>query len=412
VRASWRAEPEQPPYAVPAAMTEIATGVRWELDPDIAAWLVEHGEPLAVADLATLWLGPLRPRLEAMVAARGATLLVPLLDRGALVAVIEASHQRALREDERGVVAESARAAARALTYVQLSRAAAREGATARELEVAEAMRRQTSARSDGELGPWLVAAAYRSAARTTGAAWSASLLEGGRLALLVTEGQAHGVVAALATAALTGAFAAATAVGAPGVDEHGGGDLSGDAGRGDGPRAIDAHGEAAGQAAIGVVVDMAGKTPRGIDELVAILRASAEDALRGDAPVSGFVAVLDPEAGAISWACAGHPGAAVVSRPDADEPVARLGGGGDRLGVPRGTALRGEAILARGATLVVASRGTQGGDPDAWLSALRAHATAGPALASALVDAAAERGQTADDLLAVVIRPRQALPS
>ena len=52
--------------------------------------------------------------------------------------------------------------------------------------------------------------------ARTTGAGWSAIELPDGRLALLVTEAQAHGVAAALATAALTGAFAAATAGTAP----------------------------------------------------------------------------------------------------------------------------------------------------------------------------------------------------
>src|SRR5262249_11324571 len=82
-----------------------------------------------------------------------------------------------------GLVAQSARAAARALTYVNLARAAAREGATAREVEVAEVMRRQASARHDDELGPWRVAAEYRSALRTTGAAWSAQLTADGRLA-------------------------------------------------------------------------------------------------------------------------------------------------------------------------------------------------------------------------------------
>src|SRR5206468_12682893 len=62
--------------------------------------LVAHREPLAVADLATMRLGPIRPRLEAVVAERGATLLVPLIDRGALVGLVEADHVLALRRSE------------------------------------------------------------------------------------------------------------------------------------------------------------------------------------------------------------------------------------------------------------------------------------------------------------------------
>ena len=60
----------------------------------------------------------------------------------------------------------------------------------------------------EAELGRWAVAAEYRTAARTSGAGWSAIELLDGRLALLVTEAHAHGVAGALATAALTGALA------------------------------------------------------------------------------------------------------------------------------------------------------------------------------------------------------------
>src|SRR5688500_13706259 len=160
-------------------------------------------------------VGPLRPMLEAMLG-NAATMIAPLIDRGALVGLVEADHATALREAERGLVVESARAAARALTYVALTGAAAQEGESAREVEVAEAMRLQAAASRIDELGRWAVTAEYRSAARTTGAGWSASLLEDGRLAVMVTEAQAHGVAAALATAALTGAFAAATSTRAP----------------------------------------------------------------------------------------------------------------------------------------------------------------------------------------------------
>lgn len=367
VRATWRVEP--------TGLVDVATGAACELDREIAAWLVARGEPLAAGDLATMRLGAIRPRLEAWTSGRRATLFVPLVDRGALVGLVEADHGLALREAERGLVAQSARAAARALTYVQLARSAAREGATAREVEVAEAMRRQASARQDDELGRWLVAAEYRSAPRTTGAAWSAQLTGDGRLAILVTEGQAHGVAAALATAALTGAFVAAAA-----------------------------------SAALT------------IDAVLAALRASAEHVLRGGAPIAAFVAILDAEAGTIAWGCAGHPGALLVAPGPADgeSTVVALGGGGARLGAIRGQIrdpsgdgaepgdgiARGAAGLLADQLLILASSGVYGGAP-AWRSAVSDAAVLGARLAGRIVDAAAAGGQPGEDLLAVVVRRR-----
>jgi serine phosphatase RsbU (regulator of sigma subunit) len=296
------------------------------------------------------------------VTSRSATLFVPLVDRGALVGLVEAEHVAALREAERGLVAQSARAAARALTYVNLARAAAREGATAREVEVAEAMRRQASARHDDELGSWRVAAEYRSAARTTGAAWSANLAGDARLAILVTEGQAHGVPAALATAALTGAFAAATT--AP--------------------------------------------SDASIHELLAALRASAQDVLRGGEPIAAFIAILDADAQTIAWGCAGHPGALLVApgAGGAEPAQVALGGKGARLGEARGDVERGEARLHPDHVLVVASSGVYGGAA-AWRGVLRDPAALGSRLAARIVDAAAAGGQPGEDLLAVVVRQR-----
>lgn len=345
----------------------VADAERWPVEPAVASWLVRHEEPLAMADLATMRLGPLRPHLEAL-GAYGATLVVPLVDRDTLVGLIEARYDRALREDERGFLAESARAVARQLTFVSLAREAAREGETAREVEVAEAMRLQTAASRDDELGRWSVAAAYRSAARTTGAGWSASLLDDGRLAVMVTEAQAHGVPAALATAALTGAFAAAV---------------------------------------IG----------RGItlDDLLGSLRASADGVVRGGEPVAAFVAILDGVAGTVEYGCAGHHGGHVMAQmPDtgslsAPRPVPiALGGGGGALGASLAIATRGQLELRPDAMLIVASSALRGdGDDARWVATLRQLAPLGPRLASLAVERAASAGAPAEDLLAVVVRAR-----
>lgn len=371
VRVVWRVEGDQ--------LVDITSGAPWPLDPLVASWLATHGDAVAPGDLATIRLGALRAPLEALVATHGATLLVPLVDRGALVGLVEADHQAALREAERGLVLESARAAARAVTYAALARAAAEEGEIAREVEVAQAMRLQATSSRDDELGRWSVAVEYRSAAQTTAAAWSAALLGDGRLAVLVTEAQAHGVASALATAALTGAFSAATS----------------------GPVAVS------------------------LDELVASLRASADGVMRVGEPIAAFVAVLDADAQRIGWASAGHPGAFVIGAiaydlaqvPQGSQsgrrpvPIA-LGGGSGAPSASLQMATRGETALPLDGLLVIASSGVRGDDDAAFREALRDQAPAGPRLAQLLVDGALRRGEPQEDLLAVVVRLRSFRPS
>jgi hypothetical protein len=347
------------------------------LDPDVATWLVVHNEPLAILDLSTMRLGALRGKLEAL-GTHGVQLIVPLVDRGSLVGLVEADYGRALREEERGLVADSARAAARALTYVALAKTAARERETAREVEVAEAMRLHASASRDDELGRWGVAVEYRSAPRTTGAGWSATLLSDGRLAVMVTEAQANGLPAALASAALTGAFAAAT-LGARGLT---------------------------------------------LDDLLANLRASAEGVVRGGEPVAAFIAILDAEARKLEWACAGHPGGHLIPyvafdmmrSGDVPRPKAiALGAGtlGNRLGESVKLDTRGTTALAPDAMMIVASTGLRGNDNDKWDSTLRALAAAGSRLAALAVEAAlVGGGEPREDLLAVVVRYRPDRPS
>lgn len=354
LRAAWRVDGGE--------LVDIIAGARWPLDKRVAAWLVEHGQAIAPSDLATMRLGDLRPKLEALAGAHGATLLVPLVDRGELVGLVEADHNDALREDERALVAESARAIARALTYAGLARSAAKERATAREVEVAEAMRLQAVASRDDELGRWTVAAEYRSAPRTTGAGWAAALLADGRLALMVTETQADGVPAALATAALTGAFHAATI----------------------------------------------GESPVELEDLLKSLEATDEGIVRGGEAIRAFVAILDADTQRLAWACAGHRGGFTVG-PVADLSAFPMGSMSGPRPKPEelGNAPRGESALPYDHLLVVASRAVRGEDEDRWRASLVDQATAGPRLAQVLVDQAQKRGDLHEDFLAVVVRQR-----
>jgi hypothetical protein len=155
------------------------------------------------------------------------------------------------------------------------------------------------------------------------------------------------------------------------------------------------------------------------LDELLAILQASAERVLRGGEPIAAFVAVLDAEARTIAWASAGHPGAVVVDR--AADPIDRaaagaaapgarlvaLGGGGARLGAA-GAILRGEVGLGAQSVVVIASSGVRRGDAAQWHRRVQDRVVA-PAWLPALVgDAIAAGAPPSDDLLAVVVRQRR----
>jgi len=335
--------------AIGIAIRSTRWGDTLDLSPELAAWFVAHPQPFAVTELATMRLGEMRAPLEALGNHDANGLIVPLVDRDELVALVEAQYGKALRDAERELVVESARAAARAFAFVALARAAARERETEREVEIADALRLQAAASRDAELGPWVVAAEYRPGVRTTGAGWSALELGEGRLALLVTEAQTHGVPAALATAALTGAFAAATT------------------------------------------------TPVTLAELAATLRATAD---RIDEPVAAFVAILD--ATTIEWAGLGHPGAFLVG-PIAEVPLAS---GSVKAVRPTATALAdtGARAFPADTLLVVASSALRGDDAERWRERLRDQAPARGRLASVLVEKAAN---PTDDALAVVVRAR-----
>jgi GAF domain-containing protein len=355
-------------------LVEIGGKGTWSIPDPVVVWLATFGEPFAISEIGTMPLRALRSQVEAVVEAHGASLLVPLVDRDELVGLVEANYERALRDDERVLVGESARAAARGLTFFSLARAASRERSVAREVEIADALRLQASASRDAELGRWVVAAEYRTAPRTTGAGWSAIELADGRLALLVTEAQAHGVAAALATAALTGAFAAATS----------------------------------------------GPTRVSIEDMLQSMRASSEGVMRGGEPVAAFFALLDAETKAIEWATAGHPGALLVG------PIASV-----EHGLPDGSVKRAkpnaiaigmwrrvpgasiaEAMHARNdlppdTLLVVASSALRGDRDEAWQETVRELAPSGGRLATSLVERALQAGEPDEDLLAVVVRAR-----
>ena len=345
--------------------------------PRSSTWLVQNGEPLAAVDLATMRLGPMRAEARRLSRRARRDLLVPLIDRGELVGLVEASYDKALREAERGLVAESARAAARALTFVGLARAA---GARARDRARGRS-RRGDAAAGIGEPRRRARALGRRRRVPHRTAHDRCRLVRDrcspdGRLALLVTEAQAHGV--------------------AGGARDR----------RAD--RRVRGGDRPAPRASRSTIC-------------CARMRASSEGVLRGGEPVAAFLAILDAQAQTIDVGVR-RSSRRVRDRPDGGDRRAvpagslngrgrsrhALGGGGARARrEPARGATRGETVLPD-TLLVVASTALRGerrrsaGSSGCSRSRRRAAASHRCSSRRAL-----KRGAPAEDLLAVVVRQR-----
>src|SRR5205823_1437381 len=70
VRATW--------MRTGGELVELGGKRTWPVSEHVVAWLAAHTEPFGASELATMPLRVLRPQIEALVEAHGATLLVPL----------------------------------------------------------------------------------------------------------------------------------------------------------------------------------------------------------------------------------------------------------------------------------------------------------------------------------------------
>jgi hypothetical protein len=182
-----------------------------KLDPQVRGWLRSLDAPVMSAELATMRLGLRRPAINAMFAQSGAAVVVPVIDRGELIAVVEAEQpsSRTLRDAERLFLFDSAQLVGHALTYDRLARDAQAAVTSAREVELANVLAAHYRPLQDDERGPWRLAIEHRPSASPGGAGWSWAPLPDGRVAAMIAEAESQGVAGALVIAALQGAFAA-----------------------------------------------------------------------------------------------------------------------------------------------------------------------------------------------------------
>lgn len=245
------------------------------VDARVRAWLIANPEIVVIEDLPARALGGLREPVQGFMALLDAEIVVPLVDREKLVGAITAVEPpggRALRDQEQELVRQAAQAAARSLTYLALFREAAERMEVAREVEVAAAVQH---ARSPGEriqsLAGCQLVSYYQPAAQFGGDWWTAHELADGRLLVVIGDVTGHGVPAALISATVEGACETA-------------------------------------QRMLGTSFEVLA--------LLELLNHTVREVGGDDYSMSCFAALIDPDAGTVSFANAGHPFPYVVRSP------------------------------------------------------------------------------------------------
>jgi len=272
-------------------------------DPRLKPWLVVNRDPLVFDELATKRLGGLREPIERFLGALHGEVLAPLVDRDALVGVIVGAPPdgRALRAPELAVLAQAARATAKAITYVSLFREAAARIEVAKEVEVAAAVQQ---ARSAGEqsyrFGDCEVDGYYQPATQFGGHWWTACEIEDGRFAVVLGDVTGSGVSAALVSFTAEGACETARLMYGASVE---------------------------------------------VISLLEMLDASMRNLGGERQTMSCFAAIFDPDNRRVTFANAGHP-FPYVCRPPADGGPPTL-----RALVSRGTPLGTEPLVLSAST-------------------------------------------------------------
>lgn len=346
------------------------------LDARVRAWMIANRAPLFSGDIATLRLGGLRAPVEAYVAAHDADVVVPLVDRDALVglATISLGGGRGIAPGARALIAEAAQVTAQAMTFTALRKDALARAETAREVEVAEAVQ---GARAVGavaiEVGSWRLGVCYRPAAKVASDVWTWAALPGGDALLVLGDVVGRGVAAALVSSAVIGAVEAAAAL------------------------------------------EGARLTP---EALLAVLDDTVIAVAGPGAALGAFAVIVG--GGRARWAAAGHRGGYRV-RPREGERTAAihaLAARGNALGDPARVIGRGELTLEAGDAIVLVSDGAvdvadrhgQRWGERRLLRALRSWLPGDDRAAEDLVAAAVAHGGDAglpDDVVVMVARAR-----
>jgi serine phosphatase RsbU (regulator of sigma subunit) len=261
-------------------------------DPLLVPWLGNQRRPIFLGELDGLGLDDLRPTLEKLLVGLGAQVVVPLIARDDLVGLLvirERASGRAFRRGEMRLVAIVAERLAPALQFVRVAAEVAARAEVANEVELAAAVQTGFVPRPEPIITPAAqVLGTWQPTSKCGGDWWGVYALPGDRALVVIGDVTGSGVAAAMVTAAAKGACDVAVRV-------------------------------------MGAQFDLAA--------LLGNLDGAVRRVGAGRFHLTCFAAILDPAAGEVRFANAGHV-VPYVCRPTVDD---------------KGTTITLNALVARG---------------------------------------------------------------
>jgi serine phosphatase RsbU (regulator of sigma subunit) len=235
-------------------------------DPRLLPWLLEMARPVDVASIDELIGEDLRAPLTRLLGAHEAEFVLPLAIRDEIGGIILAgsrAERRALDADQLAFLRDVMDQGAAALVHVRMKRAAIERVALAKDVELTAAVQASfIPPREEMNLGALRLAGAYVPASRCGGDWWSYRPLAGGRALVLIGDATGHGISAAMVTAAAKGCA--------------------------------------------DVVLERLGDEPD-LGQILDTLDAAIRRVGGGNLHMTIFVTLLDPRAGEVHYANAGH---------------------------------------------------------------------------------------------------------
>jgi serine phosphatase RsbU (regulator of sigma subunit) len=180
-------------------------------DPLILSWFSSNPQPVLREDLQARRLGEQRETIERLFEANRAEVIVPLVSRDDMVGMlILADFERGsvLLPEEHGFLALIQDQTAMALDYAYMHREATARVEVLQQMKLAEEVQRAFVPSGEViEYGAVRISGLWAPASRCGGDWWWAHALAGGRVLVLIGDVTGHGLPAAMVTAAAKGCY-------------------------------------------------------------------------------------------------------------------------------------------------------------------------------------------------------------
>jgi serine phosphatase RsbU (regulator of sigma subunit) len=179
-------------------------------DPLLLGWMLEHGRPILRDEIEAMRLDDLRPPLERLFDAHHAAALVPLSNRDEVIGLLVLplrDRAKALRREELDFLTRLDDRLAAALVFVRMARQAREQVAIEREVELAAVVQAGFVPPSTLQrVGAISLYGTWEPASQCGGDWWAMYPLPDERVLITIGDVTGHGVAAAMVTASVKGA--------------------------------------------------------------------------------------------------------------------------------------------------------------------------------------------------------------